>query len=154
MATEHDNEFDLNPKTNINKVSFKFNGEYVITDGQPFGGVSSDEKGKIIIKAGRKGSEKCAKWFNDFVASNYANMIHTCGGDNIPKELNFAVKGTLTIDGDNFEVCIGQGHRSSTGENNWHFASKSVVADSDAKNGTLGIRMLQDGTHAFDLSKG
>jgi hypothetical protein len=153
MTTEHDNEFNLKASTNINSISFKFNGDYIVTDGQPWGGVSADG-GKIVVKAGRKGSEKCAKWFKDYVASNYNNMIHTCGGDNLPDMLNFAIKGTLTVEGEDFDVCIGQGHRSSTGENNWHLASKSIMADADAKNGTLGIRMLQDGTHSFDLSRG
>lgn len=153
MTTEHDNEFDFNASTNVNSISFKFNGDYIVTDGQPYGGVSSDG-GKIVVKAGRKGSEKCAKWFKDYVASNYENMIHTVGGDNLPDKLNFAIKGILTIDGESYEICLGQGHRSSTGENNWHIASKSIMADKDAKNGALGIRMLQNGTHAFDLSKG
>jgi hypothetical protein len=153
MTTEHDNEFDFNASTNVNSISFKFNGDYIVTDGQPYGGVSS-EGGKIVVKAGRKGSEKCAKWFNDYVASSYENMIHTVGGDNIPSELNFAIKGTLTVDGVSHEICLGQGHRPSTGENNWHIASKSIIADENAKNGALGIRMLQNGTHAFDLSKG
>lgn len=153
MTTEHDNEFDFNASTNVTSISFRFNGEYIITDGQPWGGVSSDG-GKIVVKAGRKGSEECAKWFKDYVASDYENMIHTSGGDNLPDKLNFAIKGTLTIDGQNYEICLGQGHRSSTSENNWHLASKSIVADKDAKNGTLGIRLLQNGTHAFDLSKG
>ncbi|BAW80671.1 hypothetical protein TAO_1301 [Candidatus Nitrosoglobus terrae] len=153
MTTMHDNEFDFNASTNVTSVSFKFSGEYIITDGQPWGGVSANS-GKITVKAGRKGSEKCAKWFKDYVASEYQNMIHTVGGDNLPDELNFAIKGVLTIDGADYEICLGQGHRSSTGQNNWHIASKSIIADQDAKNGTLGIRMLQNGTHAFDLSKG
>ncbi|MFL0198817.1 hypothetical protein ACJDU8_25180 [Clostridium sp. WILCCON 0269] len=153
MATEHDNEFDFEASTNVTSISFKFNDNYVITDGQPWGGVSSDG-GKIIVKAGRSGSEKCAKWFKDYVASNCNNMIHTCDGDNLPDKLNFAIQGILTVDGQNFEVCIGQGHRDSTGENNWHIASKSIIADADAKNGALGIRMLQDGTYGFKLSRG
>ncbi len=153
MTTEHDNEFYLNASTNVNTISFKFNGDYIISDGQPWSGVSSDG-GKIVVKAGRHGSEKCAKWFKDYVASNYDNMIHTCGGDNLPEKLNFAIRGILKVDGEEYDVCIGQGHRPFTGENNWHIASRSIMADSDAKNGALGVRMTQNGTHAFDLSKG
>lgn len=153
MAVEHDNIFNFEAYTNVTSITFKFNGNYIITDDQPWSGVSSDG-GKITIKAGRKGSEKCATWFKDYVASNYTNMIHTCGGDNLPDKLNFAIQGILTIDGQSFDVCLGQGHRDSTSENNWHIASKSIIADADAKNGALGIRMLQDGTNSFKLSRG
>lgn len=153
MTTMHDNEFNFVASTNVVSIKFVFSGDYIITTGQPWGGVASNG-GKIIVKAGRHGSKECAKWFKDYVASKYENMIHTVGGENLPDELNFAIKGTLTVDGQSFEICLGQGHRPSTGENNWHIASRSIVADADAKNGTLGIRMLQDGTHAFRLSKG
>ncbi len=155
MTTQHDNEFNFNPQQNIYSVVFKFS-DYIVTYGQPWGGVTSDG-GKITVKAGRKGSKECAEWFKDYVSSDFSNMIHTVGGHNLPDNLNFAIKGTLTFDNQDFEICLGQGHRESTGENNWHLASKSIVADPDAKNGVLkngvlGIRLLQNGTHAFDLS--
>ena len=153
MATEHDNEFDFNPSTNVESIEFKFGGEYIVTEGQPWSGVSANG-GKIVVKAGRSGSEKCAKWFKDYVSSCEGNMIHTCGGDHLPEKLNFAIRGILTIDGQSFDVCIGQGHRDSTDENNWHIASRCIIADGDGKNGALGIRMRQNGTHGFDLSRG
>lgn len=79
-------------------------------------------------------------------------MVHTLGGSNIPGKLNFAVKGTLTVNGHPFDVCLGQGHNSDG--NNWHLASRSITADADNKNAEIGngIRLEQDGSHAFDVS--
>lgn len=150
MSGMHDNVLSFTSPTQ-SKISFIYR-DHRITDGQEWGGVAVNG-GNIIIKAGRHKSVEPAVWFNSIVEKNYKHMIHTVGGENIPEELNFAVLGTLTIDDISFEVCIGQGSRDSTDENNWHIASRSLWADSDAKNGMIGIKVMQSGTHEFVLTK-
>nr|WP_298169374.1 hypothetical protein [uncultured Pseudomonas sp.] len=61
MAKLRENEFTLS-MAGIKNFSFQLD-EHKITDGQPWEGVSTDEtsdSGIIIVKAGRKGSEKTA----------------------------------------------------------------------------------------------
>lgn len=158
MDKEHKNEFKFNAIKGVS-VAFWFPnnaGDHIVTDGQPYSGVdvenNADGSVTIIVNAGRKGSTECADWFKAFVGSNGKMMIHTGGGDNLPEKLNFAIKGKLTIDKEDFEVCLGQGHRDG-GMNNWHLASKSIIADTDAKGGVIGIRLQQNGSHTFDVSK-
>jgi len=148
----HNNEFDFNAQAGINSISFIYSGDYCISDGQDFDKVTSSG-GKITVTAGRHGSDKCADWYSASVDGSTAYMIHTLGGDHKPDKLNFAIKGTLEINGDGFEICLGQGHHDS--HNNWHLASYQLTADSNGKNGTLDnkYRLSQDGTHSFKVSK-
>ncbi len=156
----HDNHLHLHRKENVSSSSFTA-GDYIITDGQPWGGVTvvndSDDMTNIDVNAGRHGSSDCAKWFCNFVNNDATHMIHTLGGDKKPDKLNFAVKGILNINGYEFSICIGQGHHDDS--NNWHFASQSLKADSNNKNGTIGtsvadsFRISQTGTYGFNLSQ-
>jgi hypothetical protein len=76
-------------------------------------------------------------------------MIHTLGGDHIPKELNFSIKGKLSINDTVFDICLGQGHTDS--KNNWHLASPDINSDTNGKNGVIGgkYRLSQDGSHSL-----
>lgn len=158
MTTEHNNEFQFQAQTSDIKLNFVYANDYIVSDGQPFSGVKTSSAGDtltITIKAGRHGTARCADWFDSFVSGQYSRMIHTLGGDNKPDKLNFAIKGTLTIDGEEFSICLGQGHHDSN--NNWHLASNSITADENAKNGTIGTkthyRLSQSGTYKFIVSK-
>jgi hypothetical protein len=88
-----------------------------ITSGQPWSGCSASIKDgffTIDARAGRKASSGVADWFR----SNATNAI--CSDDcNCvwPSELNFAFTGTITVNGDSYQVTIGQG--STVGHNNW-----------------------------------
>lgn len=150
----HENVINFEAGRNINSVEFVAE-DHVITADQPWGGVTCahiDKTTRVGIVAGRHASKECAQWFSSYVDNKYDDMIHTMGGDNIPNQLNFAVKGRLSINGDSYEVCIGQGHHDDN--NNWHIASTEILADGDAKNGTLGnkYRLEQDGTHGFKVN--
>ena len=128
-----------------------------IADGQQFDGVTvSPINGKanqieIDFKAGREPSEKCADYYKAYVDDEKDNMIHTEGGDHAPNELNFAFKGTLTINGTAFNICLGQGDHD--GSHNWHLCSTSVDADNNGKDGDIGsYRLEQSGSHTFKVS--
>lgn len=88
----------------------------------------------INVKADRHGSESSAKTYDEFV-NGASHKIHTAKGSNEPSKLNFTVTGVLTINDDEFDICIGQGHY--TGENNWHVCSESIIAKSNNKGGEL-----------------
>ncbi|MCY7296898.1 hypothetical protein [Alteromonas sp. a30] len=161
----HHNKFifkGIDTNNDINDIKFLFNNDdtsaYSITKGQPWKEVNVMQKDHgstliVDIDAGRKGDSSNADFFNDTVNSDGNNMIHTDGGSNKPSELNFAIKGVLEINGDRFNVCLGQGHRSSNDHNNWHLASESLSADKHQKNGNLGsFHLAQNGTHQFDVS--
>ncbi|MCP4990100.1 MAG: hypothetical protein GY928_29870 [Colwellia sp.] len=152
----HNNEFNFTGDKTISNISFKWNNEHIVSESQPWGGVNSGSstgetnKLRIVVSAGRHNSDECANWFTAFVSDNYYKMIHTLGGSNKPAQLNFAITGKLTIDGEAFEICIGQGHHS--GNNNWHLASQSLTADNNAKHGRLGkFELNQNGSHEFEV---
>ncbi|WP_158729660.1 MULTISPECIES: hypothetical protein [unclassified Flavobacterium] len=137
----HNNNIIFAGDKTIKSISFVYGDLYTITPGQPWGEVetTSSHNGstlKIDIGAGRKDNPENAKWFNDVVSSVNEKMFHTRGGDNVPKELNFAIKGLLTINGDKFNVCIGQG--SSGDYNNWHIASENASSKHPYKDGYIG----------------
>jgi hypothetical protein len=155
------------PSVYENKVKFIGNStvssitflphDHIVTKGQPFDGIAvapingHNNEIEIDFKSGRKGSKECADFFNATVNGDEAHMIHTERGSNKPGELNFAFNGTLTINGQAFEICLGQGHYLTT--NNWHLAATSLDADGNGKNGNLGkFRLEQDGSHTFKVS--
>ena len=121
-ATQHNNDvfFTIN-----GLKSFNFQETaHSITNGQPYGGVTSgirSGKGAITVKAGRKGSTDVANWFKQEVGAGQTLVCDSKG--TYPDKLNFAVEGTLTIGSvsgktvtcDN--VIVAQGHFGTT--NNW-----------------------------------
>ena len=161
MAKAHDNHLHIHRKDNVTSSEFDYNDAYNITKGQPFNGVTvgniTGQMTDIDVNAGRKGSKEVAQWYIDSVGRDSTHMIHTMGGDAVPEKLNFAIKGTLTINGNAFEVCIGQGHHGDN--NNWHLASQALKADANNKSGTIGnsltnsFRITQTGTYGFNLSQ-
>jgi len=153
----YDNKFNFEGNDDISTITFLYSGDYSLTDGQQFDGVTvSPINGKanqieIDFKAGREPSEKCADYYKAYVDDEKDNMIHTEGGDHAPNELNFAFKGTLTINGTAFNICLGQGDHD--GSHNWHLCSTSVDADNNGKDGDIGsYRLEQSGSHTFKVS--
>jgi hypothetical protein len=121
-ATQHNNDvfFAIN---GLQSFSFAETA-HSITSGQPYGGVTSGVsggKGKITVKAGRKGSTQVADWFKQQVGAGQTLVCDSKG--TYPDKLNFAVEGTLTIgevNGRTVEcdnVIVAQGHFATT--NNW-----------------------------------
>jgi hypothetical protein len=123
-TTLHKNYFYLYgatyPAPSVN-ISFAWTNGFLVTDGQPFNGVtvtnpSDATNGFVVIEvaAGRHPSEKVANAFN-------ADAPINDGGDSWfadrPKELNFFITGTLTINNVAHPVIIGQGGDWTS--NNW-----------------------------------
>lgn len=138
MATARDNDFILKLK-GVSAFSFKITN-HSITGGQPWDGItkfSSDSDGNntMTIKAGRKGSDDVATWFNNKVGSGHAIGCNT-SSHTTPSKLNFAFTGTLSFEYEDKsyscpDVVIGQGHSSSS-RNNWWLGGKNMVGIMDA----------------------
>jgi hypothetical protein len=97
-ATQHDNYvyFALAGVQYFNFAPTAVN----ITSGQPYGGTTSGvsqagKQGFILVKAGRKGSTGVAQWFQQQVGAGQTLVCNSTS--TFPKELNFAVEGTLTM---------------------------------------------------------
>jgi hypothetical protein len=132
-ATMHDNDvyFSVNGLKGFN---FTQTG-YSITKGQPYGGVTSkmdsQGRGQLVVKAGRKSSTSVAAWFKQQAGTGQTLVCNTTG--TYPKDLNFAVEGTLVMQvGDQTVTCdniiIAQGHYGvgSLGPNNWWMAGPAM----------------------------
>ena len=124
MTTQWDNEFTFN-FPGLTQVDFQ-ERDHSISTGQPYGGVSIKGSDTVIIKAGRHKTAQVAHWFHD--AINGGGAIALTYGDTSPKELNFAVRGTLTLvingvtyTAQNFVLAQG----SSEG-NNWWLGSAQM----------------------------
>ncbi|MCF6442273.1 hypothetical protein L1077_22875 [Pseudoalteromonas luteoviolacea] len=141
-----------------NKMYAIDNNVYCYANDSPhnnFSGVfvtPSENELTIDIKAKRHKTAKPACWYKESVDFEVAKMIHTKGGSAEPKELNFAIKGSLIINNEVFEICLGQGSYSGS-VNNWHLCSMSIDADSNSKSGMLGGKyyLSQSGSNSFDI---
>lgn len=150
----NDFHFVLEGNAKGQEINFQWNGQYRITPDEQWHGVSVDpgtDKVTISIDATRTKSDGPANWYKDFVKGNASHMIHTEGGSAAPKELNFAIQGTLTIGQHSYEVCLGQGHGT---RNNWHLCSESIDADENHRNGFLtGPAVHGQPTHQYSLTQ-
>jgi hypothetical protein len=124
-TTEHDNEFTF-VIPGLSKVGFQ-ERDHSISKGQPYGGVST--KGNTVtIKAGRHKTPEVAGWFNGAVTGG--GGIALTYADTAPEELNFAVRGTLTLVINNItytaqNFILAQGS-TTTGGNNWWLGSAQM----------------------------
>ena len=124
-TTEHDNDFTF-VIPGLSKVGFQ-ERDHSISSGQPYGGVSV--KGTTVtIKAGRHKTSQVADWFDSAVKGG--GGIALTYGDTSPDELNFAVRGTLTLvinnvtyTAQNFVLAQGS---TTTGGNNWWLGSAQM----------------------------
>lgn len=122
-TTQHDNEVFFSVP-GITEFSFTQTG-HSVTKGQPFGGTTTNvnnpgAQARMVIKAGRKGSTPVAEWFKSQIGAGQTLACDSAGV--FPKDLNFAVQGTLSMVVGNKkitcqDVLIGQGH--FVGANNW-----------------------------------
>lgn len=117
-VSAHDNDLDIESSMSL---AFSWDGNYSITSGQPWGGVTTTNGtpgggSGIVIDAdgGRSGSTGPAQWF---MAHSQGPVMGEDSATNTPGDLNFAFTGTLTIDGHQYPVVIGQGHSGMN--NNW-----------------------------------
>src|ERR1700761_5308593 len=123
--TMRKNEFYFSTPLLIQPFHFTLK-EYRVTQGQPYGGVSDSidtakHYASIYVLAGRKKSEPVADWFFREIAIGEALGSGVKVG-RMPAELNFAIKGDLTIAaGDTQLFCkdvvLAQGHSGPF--NNW-----------------------------------
>jgi hypothetical protein len=115
-AIQHDNLLMLVPNNCTLNITFALN-EHSITSGQPWSGCSGSMQDGIfnlVAKAGRKGSSGVASWLHNHATNATCTDDCNCVW---PADLNFAFSGTITINGDSYQVTIGQG--STFGKNNW-----------------------------------
>ncbi len=147
MSKEHDNNFELKM---VGLSNFKFtvgntkNTDYSITDGQPWGGVSTtsnNDNATITVKAGRKKSTDVAIWFKDTIENGSAIGCQTI--DKLPTKLNFACKGTMSFShggssyiGEN--IIIAQGSTAGS-RNNWWIGGPNMTTINDFPAGILSI---------------
>jgi hypothetical protein len=87
---------------------FDYDDEYIVSAGQPWGGVSSGMPSSLLqitAAAGRHKSTPPAQWFNQRSALVLGYALE----DSRPDELNFAFSGTLTINGTPYPIYLAQG---------------------------------------------
>jgi hypothetical protein len=123
-----------------------------VTTGQPYKGVTSkvDKAGQgvIVVNAGRSGSKEVATWFMENVASGQTLACDSKGS--APDKLNFAVRGTLTLQlvGQASpivceDVLIGQGHFGVN--NNWWMGGPNMSGTHVSISGATVQRCTQKG---------
>lgn len=125
IPVSHANTVTLN-NTGVSSMEFTPSGAYSITSGQPWEGVSAQTTSSglsITAQAGRHDSSGPAQWFTQ----NSSAMVGGNSYSASPSELNFAFSGTLTLNGADYDVVIGQG---SNGEgNNWWIGGEGWIQD-------------------------
>ncbi len=107
-------------------VSFQITNGF-ITKGQPFEStVHSISHHGLKIRAGRKGSHQVVI---DVLGANISGGLFNYNStfEYTPHKLNFAVQGTLIINGKQFnDIILAQGHTCLS--NNWWFTGKNCVS--------------------------
>ena len=131
MITIQNNDVEFVLKDGIRNFRFLINGDYSITEQQPWLGTSSKQTKntyQIRINAGRKKSEKVASWFCKNIENGNTSGCNTFALK--PQKLNFAIKGTIYFEHEDEEyilqdVLIAQGNRA--GSNNWWIGGKQML---------------------------
>ncbi len=144
-AHKHDNDVYF-AWTGGGSASLSYSEQgHVINPKQPWEGVSSSQNGNTLhirVVAGRKEDPDVASRFNGTLydgAIAWWEGVDVAGVDAGPHKLNFYTYGVLRINGDAYEVSIGQG--SIPGHNNWWvggqnltgFRARSMLATTDGK---------------------
>jgi hypothetical protein len=148
---EHDNRVEIkgDSGTGIKDLQFQLEDE-CIADGQPYDGVDACYTSKttkheltIDVKCGRndKYGKTAAQFFNDGIGNDANHLVgdptDTRTARHLPFKVNFAIRGTLSIDGTDYDVCFAQYHSGAF--NPWFFGSRSLVGDPrKMTDGTLG----------------
>ncbi|CAA0124089.1 Uncharacterised protein [BD1-7 clade bacterium] len=162
---------DLNIKTSsadldLGELSFSYDGDYCVVNGQPWSGVEQDwssDNLKITVYSGRKGKSDggkvIAKSFADKTNNNATQTIaHTSPP---PGKLNFYACGTLEFnDYQNnanqaaaVDLCVAQGTSNNwwVGGSDWVKKGSSICyADSNYRNGVDGLAACLDPSSTTD----
>jgi len=106
-VTVRDNQKKFTSDEGVN-VSFEWDGNYCITDGQPWGDADhpnavymDNNTGTLDVWCGRHDSSKVGDYFNS-VSPKGSNTYGSISS------MNFAIQGNLIINGDKYYVIIGQ----------------------------------------------
>jgi hypothetical protein len=141
-VTIHDNNVYFDSNVSVT-ATFSLD-RFAISDGQPFKGVTFSGS-SLDVHAGRHGTVGPASEFIvDLTLLNMVASTHIIATE--PKELNFAIFGTLNITlGSEFYSLpgfrIGQGHYSTT--NNWWLAASYCTNDPATGDVTLVCKLPQ-----------
>ena len=130
--TIRDNEVVFMLGKGITSLDFIFDDKnpgnsFSITSSQKFRDVSvtkSSKKLVINIFCGRNKSQEPATWFSESVDNNTGKILGIDTNTASPNELNFAIKGQLLVNGDTYNITLGQGTQGTT--NNWWITSNSM----------------------------
>jgi hypothetical protein len=145
-VTEHDNWVYLLPWADNVPLSYE-QADHAITSGQPWGGIVTgvqDTTWGIDVKAGRHASSSVANWFHSHAsAATCANWPSGC--PDWPSDLNFAITGTITINGTNYPITIGQG--SVGPHNNWWIGGPGWIMHSSVLGDAV---VTPDGKYFFE----
>lgn len=123
---------------NAGSLSYSL-ADHSISSGQPWGGVTSNYN-SITVNAGRHGSGAPAQFFLRGLGP--ANVMgNNVNSDQFPSDLNFAVKGDLTMNVDSItvtcnDIFFGQGHTSNgwSSSNNWWMGGPNCVGGNSGSN--------------------
>ncbi len=127
-ASSHDNLVAFVRFVSLTNVTYAYDGQYCITSGQPWDGISASEDDgscTLDVKAGRHKTSGPAQWFK-----NRATKAMSASGSWVgwPSSLNFAFNGTITIDGHSYQLVVGQGNDGV--HNNWWIGGVNWGSDS------------------------
>lgn len=143
------------------KTSISSDGQVIPTN---LPSVSGGEDGHDLIISHSNAHDKqskIAETFNEQVRNSSHFIIKCRGGDNPPKALYLAYSGTLTIEGTEFDITLGQGKSGSYYP--WYLSGPNVLAVSK-KDENLGYliksrdlvepvyQVEADGSDAFKVS--
>ncbi|MCX7971064.1 MAG: hypothetical protein N3A57_05835 [Negativicutes bacterium] len=103
----------FSPESGVNSIWFNFSGWYSVTSGESWGGVSAatvpGNQLYVYVNADRENSSQVANWFRNNAGAQTPVSTSSHIGNNYPPEMNFALTGTLTINGTySYDVVVGQ----------------------------------------------
>ena len=92
----HDNYLEFG--SDVSDILFTMT-DYSVTAGQPWEGVTSPGKNKLLVKSGRSNSASNVEWVKRNIVVNWdgRNTIGQRNHADLPARLNFAIKGTLSF---------------------------------------------------------
>ncbi len=105
---------DFAPTRGVN-VSYQFTGQYSVSAGQPWRGVTSTPStpsapAAVTVQAGHNPAVAPAQWFTGSLANRgkNADVVTTTGGaGQLPGALDYAFDGNLTINGTSYQIVTG-----------------------------------------------
>ena len=132
-VTEHDNVVEFHSKPGdkfpqVTSIVFYFYGNYSITSGQPWDGVTTNNTSgdypayQVDALAGRKGSNPPASFFFQHAGNAWISIDDCFDPTNLV--LNFAFSGVLEIEGNDYNIMLGQ--VGCAGGNPWYVGANQM----------------------------